>query len=272
MANEHTIQEEFSTYVVFRVRDTLFSISGQDISGIQLFPQTLVDVPNAPDYVRGSYSSLGSVLTVIDLRRVFEWKTSRAEYEDFTQMIDARKQDHTNWVETLKSCRATGQPFTLARDFHQCNLGRWRDNYHAKVQSVNHLLQELDVPHEALHHMADTVLRNDAEGEHALMQLETELVPRVLTLLDTMKSEFKESEFREMLLVLQGDSKIALTVDDVLGVESLERIDSGEALMSHQKVSYIRSIQRRASDERLVMELDIPLLTSKLEWQTPATI
>lgn len=268
--SEQVRQKNFSTYIVFRVKDNLFSISGQDVAAIQLMPDTLLDIPNAPDYVRGSYSTWGSIFTVVDLHRVFDWKTSRAEYEEFVQMIEARKQDHVNWVNVLKSCRESGRPFTLAKDCHQCNLGRWRDNYHAKVQSVNHLLQQLDGPHEELHHLADTVLRNDSEGERALSQLENDLVPKVLSLLDAMKAEFKESEFREMLIILQGEAKIALTVDDVLGVESLNSINTEGTFLSRQNSSYVRGIQQRVGDQELVMELDVPLLTAELSWRTEA--
>lgn len=270
MEMENVKEQEFSTYIVFRVKDNLFSISGRDVAAIQMFPETLLEIPNAPSYVRGSFSTWGTIFTVVDLRSVFDWKTSREEYAAFKEMIEARKQDHINWVNVLKSCRESGQPFTLSKDCHQCNLGRWRDNYHARVQSINHLLQQLDAPHEALHHLADTVLHMDAEGEHALRQVETELMPRVLTLLDSMKAEFKESEFREMLIVLQGDSKIALTVDEVLGVESLHEINTEGTLLSRQTKSYVRRIQQRTGEQELIMELDVPLLTAQLEWRTPA--
>lgn len=265
MENGLPLQDELSTYVVCRVKDNLCSINGRYVAGIEQMPLQLMGVPKAAPYIRGSYKTVGTVHTVVDLRKVFAWKTSQAVYQEFTEMIDARKQDHLNWVRTLHGCHESGQAFTLARDCHLCALGRWRDQYKAHTRSIQHLLDELDAPHEELHKMADLVLSGSEEGVRELERMEQTLVPKILNLLDQMKREFKETEFREMLIVIQGEDKIALTVDEVLSVESLEPVDASGTLLSQPEITFVRQIQRRPGQEELIMELDIPLLTASLE-------
>ena len=268
MELEAMVQEEFNVHIVFRVKENLFSVNGLDVLTILQMPQKLINIPHAPDYIRGSFRNLEDIVSVVDLRRFFDWTTIEQEYESFVQMIDQRKWDHMNWVETLKMCRRTGEPFHLAKDCHQCALGKWRDNYHTELVSINRLLNELDVPHGELHALADTVLSGTEETESVLERMDSELVPSVLELLDTMKQEFRDREFREMVVLLRGDAHIALTVDEVLGVESLPRKSLGNAPLMRRESTYVRAVRER-NDSELVMELDIPLLMADIQLCDP---
>ena len=257
--------DAFHINIVFRIKDTLFSVSGEDVLSIQQLPPKLLNVPHSSEYLRGSYKSLGEIYSVIDLRSFFDWVTVAQEYDAFTQMIDQRKQDHINWVDTLKQCKSTGQRFHLAKDCHQCALGRWRDQYQTDASTIQRLLRDLDVPHQELHALADDALANTEESERILERVDAELMPRVLQILESMKKDFRDREFREMLLLLRGDTRIALVVDEVLGVEKLSQYSMDAASLVGQRRNYVRSVRERLSDQQLVMELDIPLLTSHLK-------
>ena len=261
-----SVPEELNMHIVFRVKKNLFSINGGDVLSIQKLPKKLLHIPYAPDYVRGSYQNLGEIVTVVDLRRFFEWNTSEEEYDAFTNMIDQRKSDHIHWVETLKTCRRTGKAFTLAKDCHQCALGKWRDTYETDVPTINRLLNALDKPHAELHSLADHVLQDTEESsERILTRMDEELVPEVFKILDTMKEDFRDHEFREMVILLRGGLRVALTVDEVLGVETLRKQISGGLPLMRQGKNYIRGVRQRMGDDELVMELDIPLLSSNLD-------
>ena len=178
--------EESSINIVFRINQTLFSISGRDVLSIQQLPPKLVNIPNAPNYVRGSCKIWGDLFSVIDLHSFFQWITVEQKYGEFTQMIDQRKQDHINWVEMLKHSKRTGEKFALAKDCHQCALGRWRDQYQTDAPTIQRLLRDLDVPHEELHALADDALADTEESERVLEKIELELMPRVLKILESM--------------------------------------------------------------------------------------
>ena len=259
------VQEEFDIHIVFRVKDNLFSVKGSDVLSMMPLPEKLLNIPHAPEYIRGSFHNLGEIVSVVDLRRFFNWTTVEQEYNIFAQMIEQRKWDHMNWVETLKACCRTGEPFGLAKDCHNCALGKWRDNYKTEAHSINRLLRDLDIPHRELHELADTVLQGTEESERVLARMERELVPEVLKVLDTMKEDFRDREFREMVVLLQGKAHLALTVDEVLGVESLNRYGLGGAALVRKEKTYVCTVRQRPSDRELVMELDIPLLTTNIE-------
>ena len=215
MELNHVAQEMFHTYIVFRIRENLFCITGQVVQSIQQLPEKLLTVPGAPDYVRGSFKNLGEIVSVVDLRRFFDWKTAQEEYREFADMIEQRKRDHINWVDTLRNCRANGKAFPLSKDCHGCALGVWRDNYRTDVTTINFLLHKLDVPHEKLHALADAAMDASEKGEEVLREMDTELVPAVLQILEEMKEDFQEREFKEMVLILREEKKnqkVALTV------------------------------------------------------------
>lgn len=256
--------KEFQISIVFRIKETLFSVSSEDVLSIQQLPSKLLDVPHALKYLRGSYKSLGEIFSVIDLRSFFEWVTIEQEYDKFTQMIDQRKQDHMNWVGTLKHCKKTGERFTLAKDCHQCALGKWRDQYHTDAPTIQRLLRDLDVPHQELHALADDALKNTEESDRILEKVELELMPKVLQVLESMKTDFRDREFREMLLLLRGESHIALVVDEVLGVEKLSQHSMDASALVGQKRNYVRCVRERLTDQSMVIELDNLRLTSHL--------
>lgn len=265
---DHVVQEMFHTFIVFRIRENLFCITGQVVQSIQQLPEKLLMVPGAPSYVRGSFKNLGEIVSVVDLRKFFDWKTAQEEYREFADMIEQRKKDHINWVDTLRDCRANGKTFPLSKDCHGCALGVWRDNYHTEEPSINFLLHKLDVPHAKLHELADAAMDPSESGEKILLQMDTELVPSVLNILEEMKSDFQEREFKEMVLILREekkDQKIALIVDEVLGVESLHHQALGGTPLTNREKNYINGILLRESDMSLVMNLDVDRLYNGIQ-------
>lgn len=263
---EYLTEQDTALYVIFRVKENLFSVLGQDIQSIQPMPQKLAAVPSAPEYVKGTFRAQGDIISVVDLRLLFHWATMEQEYQEFSDMIDARKEDHIKWVKTLANCRETKSPFLLAKDCHRCALGLWRDNYKTTATTIQHLLSAMDEPHAKLHSLADAALQTGEEGEHVVEQIYNTLMPQILEHLEEIKVAFREREFREMILIVRGTGEpIALTVDEVLGMEVLDSRGMRRAALMSRERDFIRSVQQRPKTEELIMELDIPLLTSNLE-------
>ena len=130
---------------------------------------------------------------------------------------------------------------------------------------IQRLLRDLDTPHGKLHSMANEILGNQETGDEMLEQIDRKLVPEVLTILDTMKQDFRSREFREMLLLLRNEACVALTVDEILGVEPLSPKRFERTTLAGFEKDYILGIRQRATTEELVIELSVPVLLSHLE-------
>lgn len=274
MADISTAHSASLPYVVFRVKDSIFSINGQDIQSIQELPEKVTAFPHAPAYVRGSVKDLGQVISVVDLRALFGWPTVEQEYQEFSGMIDARKQEHLTWVDTLRRCYQEHTPFPLATDAHKCRLGMWLDRYQAQSPVIGYHFSQISEPHKTLHELAHTVLSEDDNQERSLdilTHMDQTLAPQILGLLDEMKQSFQSLEFREMMLVLRGESPLCLTVDEVLGVEPLTRQTLSGTPMTDRNRAFICGIQSWSKGDDLIMELDVPALRSYVERNAAAT-
>lgn len=272
MADIYTAHSESLPYVVFRVKDSIFSINGQDIQSIQELPEQVTAFPHAPAYVRGSVKDLGQVISVVDLRSLFGWPTVGQEYQEFSGMIDTRKQEHLTWVDTLRRCYQEHTPFPLATDSHKCKLGMWLDHYQAQSPVIAHHFSQISEPHKTLHELAHTVLSGDGGQEgcsqrslEILTHMDRTLAPQILGLLDEMKQSFQALEFREMMLVLRGESPLCLTVDEVLGVGPLTRQPLSGTPMTDRSRTFICGVQSWSKVDDLIMELDVPALRSYVE-------
>lgn len=265
-------------YVIFQVQESLFSIGGRDIRSIQKMPEELVQIPELQSYVRGSFENLGEIVPVVDLRRLFDWPTVEQEFRAFTEMIDERKQDHITWVETLRACSNHHSPFPLALDHHCCKLGMWRDRYQTSSSSINSMLSSMDSPHKELHDLAPKILglpghqaATEEERNMLFNRMEEQLMPSILEILEELKSLFRETEYREMVLVLQGEEPVGLVVDEVLGVEPLyPEAVGGTLAITTEGGACVRGFQRRAKGDELIMELDVPALRGEIDLETPA--
>lgn len=263
-------------YVIFRLKNELFSVLGKYVSSIQQFPDAVIQIPHAPSYVRGSFSYQGQTISIVDLRLLFNWQSLEEEYEDFSQMIEQRKNDHMNWVTTLQECLKEDKVFPLATDSHQCALGRWRDNYSTESSSIKHQMQKIDVPHEALHHAAIEAIeqKNQCSGEKLetsqkkiLTNLEDNLMPQVLSLLDELKDIFKSLEYREMVLVLGGEQPVGILVDEVVAVDDLIYEKESNLSASTKAKGMIQAVQRYDKTNELVLELDVPGIKEKVNFE-----
>ena len=167
-------------------------------------------------------------------------------------------------MDALRKSYEDGSPFTLSKDCHACALGLWRDSFHTENNSMNQFLKRMDIPHQRLHALADSVLARNEQSAPLLEEIESQLKPQILSVLDEMKAEFRSQIFPEMVILIRGQHKIGITADQLLGVEDLELLDSGRSVPTKNDVTLIQSILQRSGGEELVLQLKLPKLLDQL--------
>lgn len=75
----------------------------------------------------------GKTIELLDTRTLLNVKSISEEIREFCDMIDARRQDHINWLNKLESCVHDDVEFTLTTDPHKCAFGKWYDHYESKI-------------------------------------------------------------------------------------------------------------------------------------------
>lgn len=88
-------------YIIFKVEDSSYCVNSKYISSIIQLPH-YDKVPAAPANVTGMFRHRDQVIQMLDLRITFGFKSMTEECDEFIAMIEARKQDHINWIRELE--------------------------------------------------------------------------------------------------------------------------------------------------------------------------
>lgn len=259
-------------YIVFDVAGNLFSVNSLYNNGIvQLGEYTRNHTSKGA--ARGMMQYWDRSITLFDLRTALGLGSLEDEYDEFCQMIDARKDDHERWVAALEKTAKERAPFTLATDPHKCALGKWRDAFKTDIDEVNFRLNQLDTPHTALHKSAGEILAlqkrgNTLEIEKAVLSIYNHVhdvfMPSVLSMLDDLKQVFRSSVFREMVLMLKDPPDVGIIVENIRSVEYLSELCDATLLRKFSKYNYITSIKRGEHSDDLIANIDMNLLLKEL--------
>ena len=122
----------------------------------------------APSSIRGSLGIIrhqNKPVMICDFSNVLGIPSGRQYREELIETLHAREQDHIEWLNSLEKSLTTDEPFTKARDPHQCAFGKWYDNFSTRDEELAEILTRFDEPHKLIHGMADELLSMKSRGE-----------------------------------------------------------------------------------------------------------
>lgn len=258
--------EKSLPWVTFKLAGQYYAVNSAYVVSIDRAPEEVTGISYASDYIRGVMEFRGGIIPLADMRRLLGMKSMDDELGEFVAMLETRKQDHINWVETLKKSVHEGTAFTLATDPHKCAFGRWYDHYETDNASVRYHLNKIDEPHKALHACADEVQKCTKEcttckrGECLKKPLEramSQYMPTIVALLEDAKQVFRE-EYREMAVVLQNGEKLAgLLVDEASGVEQLAFLEDDPPVGGNPtEKELVKGVAKRTGGGQMVLVMD----------------
>lgn len=255
---------------MFKVNDTLYAVSGEIINTIFVLEQPVTRVPMTKQHVHGIINVRGDVVPVVDLRVLFGLTTAKQNAEEFSQMLDHRKQDHIDWVNALKESAENKTEITLETDPHKCAFGKWYDSFKTDKIEIEHILRKIEEPHRKLHASAIDASHcsrkhDQCERDECLMVVVEravgDYVEEILRLIDELKDAYVAST-RQMVIVLQHENiQIGILVDEVVEVVDIESVFSLRNDTSHQSrfVYGIGSIEEYKKD---ILMLDVNAIVS----------
>ena len=221
------------------------------------------DVPDTPAFARGVVVMRGRTLPLIDLRRRLGMPSLADEVETLAQLLDAREEDHRRWVAELEASVRERRPFTLTTDPHKCAFGRWYDSLRTDHLVLESQLKKIDGPHKALHaHGAEVVAlmaKRDTDAAEALIAtVHAGVFAEIRTLLADTRTMLRDSGREVALVVETGRATVALAVDQVESVETLERAESHriDRVLPGMGDRLVTDVAMRRGDRQLVMVLD----------------
>ena len=230
--------ETTNQWLIFTIADQKYAIHVDCVR--ELTPSRdheIRNMPQTPDYVVGALSLRGNVIAVHDLRTLIGLPSLDAETKGIIELLEAREQDHINWINELRKSVDENRDFTLARDPHKCAFGRWYDELtsdEGRLQKLTNsnftlyrLLGQLDTPHKTIHSIADKVTRfmheNDSESAHRIIEVTSrEELDTMISLLGQIRS-LLHSLRKPLIIVLEQDERqLGVQVDSVDSVVRIQ--------------------------------------------------
>ncbi len=259
--NENTDVAEDLPWLIFTLDEKAYAVNSKFVNGIEMKPAVVTPIPDAPEAYCGVVQRRGEVYPLLDMRKVFHFNTLDEETASFRAMMEQRKADHINWVETLERCAETGEAFTLSTDCHKCALGLWYDEFVIKHPSAAVLLKKIEEPHRKLHETAHDVLAAADKGDKEtvaklIKRLHTDYMPKVIAAIDDAENAYK-STFKETVVVLtEGDQMLGLLVDKVLAVDKISFINGGGSMNLLLQSKYFCNVARCTRFDMEILVID----------------
>jgi len=259
------IMEEHLTkpWVIFTLQKERYAIASQFVRSMVAMP-SLIEMPKAPEHVRGVINLRDQVIPLTDLRCRLGMDSFKNKIHNQVEMLKEREQDHLNWLNELKASVQEERPFTLATDHHKCKFGQWYDSYKPKSFEEAQFLKRFDIPHKRIHkvaiHVAEYIKNGAQQKAHELIEeTRNNELSEMISLFGQFREMTKKQAANEIALVLEHDSRhSAISVDSVESVEKLMP-DSSEPMPNVQEQmadDMFFSIAKTGKDNNLVYLLD----------------
>lgn len=260
--NEEII--DFNLWLTVKLQEQIYAIDCRYVDSIFEVVQNIVPLPKADERLLGLINLRGSMLPIMDLRKLFRMKTVQDEMAEFKKMISLRKDEHIEWVDTLKHCVVTEEEFTLTTDPHCCKFGKWYDHYKPTNQVVKHYFSQINEPHTKLHQSAlHCFAANYRSEKQKIFTEETDkAMSQVVQALDNAVVAYQKS-FRKMCVaVSNGVSQIGLLVDEIISTEQINNI---QKLALNSEKSGIYAVAQDTNDNNVLL-VDTEYIISAIEY------
>lgn len=246
-------------WVIIEIAEVAYAISCEYVLSLSRLGE-VTPIPKSPKEIRGVIDFRGRIIKLIDIRKILNLKSSEEEIQEFFTIMDARRQDHINWLNKLEECVMNDTEFTLTTDPHKCAFGKWYDAYNSEKNNIMFIVTfaRFDKPHKDIHEIgikAGNLLKNNnRDGAIALIEsTKNKELKQMMHLFDEVKIAFRESH-REIIVVIgDEDENISMSVDKIIAIENLTEIDQELIKSTITDTQYISGIGKRKDGSSVLL-------------------
>jgi len=273
MAEIYEMDRHELPWLIFTLCGNAYAVNSKYVSGI-LMPPEVTPLPEAADIYKGLVDIRGDVFPLLEVRKLFRFKTIEEECADFNSMINGAKEAHINWVNELKRYVNEKDAFLMATEPTKCAFGKWYYDYTASVSNISAAasLSKIEEPHKLFHQAADTVIKlikedksgsNDARIKESLALATERYVPIILALLDETKQAYRSS-YRETVVTLSnGEETLGLLLDEVLGVDKVNMVADDRSMSKIVDSRFFTGVGHNDKINKEILIVDEEMLLKK---------
>jgi chemotaxis signal transduction protein len=260
-------------WLTFTLAGNAYAVNSKYIDGIITPPDEITPIPDSPPKYIGMLNIRGNVFPLLDMRKQFRIFSIEEEVAAFTKDIEHFIEVHKEHYSAITAdFERGGEPtFRTSDDTSKCEYTLWLEKRFHKKDKVFETLQKAEAAHKALHafpmkmynimseHYLDPKTQKHAEGEALIEDMAAELQ----TFTDALtEAEYSyRRRFRETIINLaDGDDRIGILVDEVLGVGSIDMVKDSKNLNSVYQSKLFCGVAKSDKTEKEILIIDEELL------------
>ncbi|MCX6154281.1 MAG: chemotaxis protein CheW [Candidatus Kapabacteria bacterium] len=248
-------------YIVFYLAGIKYAFPIANLLEITILPSNINRIHMNRNYYAGITKLRDSIIPLINLRILLNYKTIDEEADELIEMLKKREQDHKNWVDELDKSTHERREFKLTTDPHLCAFGKWYDAFKTDNLIVSTFLKKFDSPHKTIHGIGTEVniLKKQNKHSDAITLIDNVKDNELKLMIDLFNRLFvllKENK-RQILLVFEiGNQNIGYIVDNVENVLTIPA-ENIETNIQGNKLSVIKGIAKMESDTICLLSPEI---------------
>jgi chemotaxis signal transduction protein len=251
-----------SQWVTYRIGSETFGFEIQFVKEMLRMPEVYT-VPHAATDNMGVMLLRSKIIPVFDLPKRFGLKSRKDDSGDLVLLLQARLQDHFNWIKELEASVNDRREFTLTTDPHACKFGLWYDAYQPQDNIMQRLLKSFDAPHQQIHAVGAQVKEHHERGEYEeaqkLVQTTRDATLQSLTqVFNDAIAEIQDYGRQGLIIVGTSACTIGVAVDEIHSVIKCqdEEIQPPDDMPGIEQFSGLIGVLPQKGMEKCIMLLD----------------
>lgn len=220
------------------------------------------EIPSSNIALRGGITVRGGVLPLFDFRSLIGAPRLLEEREQLVEILNAREQEHVEWLDALTKSVVEGVEFRKATNPRACAFGKWYYSFKAPDTQIERLLGDFEEPHNEIHALASKVLELAKTDKDSALEIVKSAKRTTLLKLLTLFSDLKTtliSDIRELAIIYMSEAgeTFAIAVDAVESIRDFERerFQSRLGLETSPLIAHIWS-----TEQQTVLEVNTKVL------------
>ncbi|MCM1328659.1 MAG: chemotaxis protein CheW [Ruminococcus sp.] len=248
MVENNDVNTSVLPWLIFTLGGNAYAINSSFVNGIEMKSEKITPLPNAADVYCGMVERRGEVYPLLNMRKIFGFKSLDNELSEFKKIIEAKIAEEKAWFGKIIAQLESGETVHM---INQNNnrffdmLSEYGSALTAKIDKAKRAFYDLSA---ALNKAAEAAPeKRDAEVNAA-----KEAFRQVLTALDGI-TKAQENSFREIDVVISdGSQMMGLLVDQVLAVDKIRSVVGSERMRVLMQSKYFEGVAR---NDRVDLEI-----------------
>lgn len=265
MAENKNLTASELPWLIFTLSGNAYAVNSKYVNGIEMKSEKITPLPQAPDVYCGMVERRGEVYPLLNMRKVFGFKSLDDELKEFRTLVEDKIAAEKAWFKGLMSQLESGDNVHIVNSQNNNKffdkLAEYDGAVTAKIVKAKRAYSDLSTI------LNEITAAAPAEKEMLLNTAKNEIFRQVLTALDGIVKAH-ESSFREIVVVLSdGEQMLGLLVDQVLAVDKIRSVSGSDKMRVLMQSKYFEGVARndRVDLEILVINEDELLELSDVE-------